>query len=380
MSKIKLSSVSKCFNDVDVLREVSLDIEPGEFCVFIGPSGCGKSTLLRLIAGLDDATGGDIEIDGRRVNDLPPAKRNVAMVFQSYALYPHMSVFENMAFGLRHVGLPKQEINARVAEASRILHLNELLQRKPRELSGGQRQRVAIGRAIVRQPKVFLFDEPLSNLDAALRVKTRVEIAKLHREMKSASMVYVTHDQVEAMTLADKIVLLRPDSEHTGIPSIAQVGSPMALYHRPANRFVAGFIGSPAMNFLAATVSQIGDRSVTSLVHGVPMTARVDASALAGAALQTGAPVTLGIRPEHVELGHGTRTATVAYLEHLGEHSYAYLHTGNDADAFIAKTSDASLRIGDTVPFNFPADQMHLFMADGRAVPRVGSAVLKVAA
>ncbi|KQW00631.1 ABC transporter ATP-binding protein [Rhizobacter sp. Root1221] len=379
MSKIQLRDVNKHFGTTHVLKDITLTVEPGEFCVFIGPSGCGKSTLLRLIAGLDDASSGEIEIDGRRVDDLPPAKRNVAMVFQSYALYPHMTAFENMAFGLRHLKLPAGEIDRRVAEASRILRLDELLQRKPRDMSGGQRQRVAIGRAIVRQPKVFLFDEPLSNLDASLRVKTRVEIARLHRDLGSASMVYVTHDQVEAMTLAHKIVLLRPDAERQGLPSIAQVGHPLELYHRPANRFVAGFIGSPAMNFLPGTITQVTDRGLQALVLGASVSARVQAAAVRQA-LPVGGDVTIGIRPEHVVLGQGDRNAVVTHLEHLGEHSYAYLHAGDGTEAFMAKTLDASLRVGSAVPFSFPPEHVHVFLPDGQAVTRLDGPALRVAA
>ena len=380
MARIQLSDLGKRFGETDVLRRVSLTIEPGEFCVFIGPSGCGKSTLLRLIAGLDDPSAGEIEIGGRRVNHLPPAQRNVAMVFQSYALYPHMSAFENMAFGLRHHGLAGREIDQRVAEAARILRLEAHLQQKPRELSGGQRQRVAIGRAIVRQPKVFLFDEPLSNLDASLRATTRVEIAKLHRGLGSASMVYVTHDQVEAMTLADKIVLLRPVAQGDGSPSIAQIGHPLALYHRPENRFAAGFIGSPAMNFLSGTVSQVTAGDVTSLVEGMPVAARVNASGVTGGRFHVGSAVTLGIRPEHVALGQGDRTAVVSHLEHLGEHNHAYLTTGSGAETFMAKTKAADLRLGDTVPFTFPPEHVHVFLADGSAVPRMDMPAQRVPA
>jgi multiple sugar transport system ATP-binding protein len=355
MCQIELRQVNKRFGDVQILKDIDLVIEPGEFCVFIGPSGCGKSTLLRLIAGLDDVSSGEIDIDGSVVNHLPPAKRNVAMVFQSYALYPHMTVFENMAFGLRHHKLGETEIQRRVAEASRILHLDELLQRKPRALSGGQRQRVAIGRAIVRQPKVFLFDEPLSNLDAALRVKTRVEIARLHRELGSASMVYVTHDQVEAMTLAHKIVLLRPDAAGRGLPSIAQVGPPLALYHHPANLFVAGFIGSPSMNFLPGVVTQAGPQGVQALVHGVACAADVDAQGL-----RPGMPVTFGIRPEHVRVGEGELRARVTHLEHLGD----------DTPAIMAKTQRGDIRIGDELPILLPAADIHVFREDGQAQAR----------
>ncbi|MBU12205.1 MAG: ABC transporter ATP-binding protein, partial [Rhodobacteraceae bacterium] len=246
MSRVTLTNVKKQYGDLEVIHGIDLSIDEGEFCVFVGPSGCGKSTLLRMIAGLEETTAGQIAIGDRDVTKSDPAARGVAMVFQSYALYPHMTVAENMGFGLKMTGHPKAEITAKVAEASRILKLNDYLDRKPKALSGGQRQRVAIGRAIVRGPEVFLFDEPLSNLDAELRVDMRVEIARLHKEI-GATMIYVTHDQVEAMTLADKIVVLR-----AGV--IEQVGAPMALYHDPANKFVAGFIGSPAMNFLKGRV------------------------------------------------------------------------------------------------------------------------------
>ena len=244
MGQLTLKSVTKSFGATDVIKGVDLEVNDGEFCVFVGPSGCGKSTLLRIIAGLEDATSGDISIDGRRVNLTAPAEREIAMVFQSYALYPHLTVRDNMGLGLKQAGTPRPTIDARVANASRMLSLEPLLARRPAELSGGQRQRVAIGRAIVRTPKLFLFDEPLSNLDAALRVNTRIEIARLHRELQ-ATMIYVTHDQVEAMTLADRIVVLNAGR-------VEQVGAPMELYNNPANTFVAGFIGSPQMNFLEA--------------------------------------------------------------------------------------------------------------------------------
>ena len=363
MFRVQLRNVHKRFGARHILNDISLTIDPGEFCVFIGPSGCGKSTLLRLLAGLDDATEGEISIDGVVVNSLPPAQRNVAMVFQSYALYPHMTVFENMAFGLRHQKMDKAEIGQRVAEASRILQLDDaMLLRKPKALSGGERQRVAIGRAIVRKPKVFLFDEPLSNLDASLRVKTRVEIAKLHRDLGSASMVYVTHDQVEAMTLADKIVLLRPQKEANGLPSVAQIGHPLELYHRPADQFVAGFIGSPSMNFLPGVVTHTHERGVTALVNGVSCDAAVEAQGL-----RPGTHVTYGIRPEHVRIGEGPHSAQVSHLEHLGEHSYAYLKVNDDSPAFMAKTLRNDIRIGDQLPFSLPAEDMHVFRQDGRA-------------
>ena len=370
MSQVQLRHVGKRFGDQRILEDVDLVVGPGEFCVCIGPSGCGKSTLLRLIAGLDELSAGEIEIDGTVVNALPPAQRHVAMVFQGYALYPHMTVFENMAFGLRHRKLGGAEVGQRVAEAARILHLEGLLDRKPRALSGGQRQRVAIGRAIVRRPKVFLFDEPLSNLDAALRVKTRIEIARLHRELGSAAMVYVTHDQVEAMTLADRIVLLRPDPGGQGLPSIAQAGPPLELYHHPANLFVAGFIGSPPMNFLPGVVMQASPQGVQAWVHGVACSARVQAQGL-----QAGRPVTLGVRPEHVQLGTGDLHGRVLHLEHLGEHSHVVLGLDGEATPFMAKTLRGDLRIGDQVPFALPAEQVHVFRHDGTAQPRLATGV-----
>jgi multiple sugar transport system ATP-binding protein len=366
MSRIELSALTKHFGATPVLADVNLCIEPGEFCVFIGPSGCGKSTLLRIVAGLEEPSAGDISIDGRRVNALAPAKRDIAMVFQSYALYPHMTVYENMAFGLRHLGLEPRELDRRVKVASASLRLTELLERKPGALSGGQRQRVAIGRAIVRKPKVFLFDEPLSNLDASLRVKTRVEIAKLHRSLAGPSMIYVTHDQIEAMTLADKIVLLRPLEGRTGVASIAQVGSPLALYHRPANRFVAEFIGSPSMNFLAASVAAAAPGQVRVLAGDMPLAADV-----AGEGLAAGQPVTLGIRPEHIAVGTGPLAGIVQHIEQMGEHTYLYLDTLLADTPLIAKTAPGAFPVGTRVRFDLPAAALHLFFPDGRAAERV---------
>ncbi|RQS03113.1 sn-glycerol-3-phosphate ABC transporter ATP-binding protein UgpC [Burkholderia sp. Bp9002] len=366
MSQIRLSGLHKQFGATPILSDVNLAVEPGEFCVFIGPSGCGKSTLLRIVAGLEEQSAGDVWIDGRCVNALAPAKRDIAMVFQSYALYPHMSVYENMAFGLRHLRLSKDEIDRRVRVASDSLRLGELLERKPGALSGGQRQRVAIGRAIVRKPKVFLFDEPLSNLDAALRVKTRVEIAKLHRSLDSTSMVYVTHDQVEAMTLADKIVLLRPLEGRGGVASIAQIGTPLDLYHRPASQFVAGFIGSPAMNFLPATVASAGVGEVRARAREHGLTANVS-----GDGLQAGAAATLGIRPEHVRIGTGSVTGEVVHVEQMGEHTYLYLDTPLGAQPIVAKTDAAGARIGERVRVELPAAALHLFHPDGRAAERI---------
>ncbi|MBY5587134.1 ATP-binding cassette domain-containing protein, partial [Rhizobium leguminosarum] len=292
MGQLLLNKVQKFYGDYEVLKGVQLEVRNGEFVVFVGPSGCGKSTLLRMIAGLDATTAGDIVINGVRVNDLPPVKRGIAMVFQSYALYPHMTVFENIAFPLRVERMEEEKLKAKVENAARILHLEQRLQQKPGMLSGGQRQRVAIGRAIVREPKIFLFDEPLSNLDAALRADMRIELAKLHRQLK-ATMIYVTHDQVEAMTMADRIVVL--DSG-----DISQTGAPLELYHKPANQFVAGFIGNPKMNFLPVTCKGVSASGVEVDYQGqtavLPVTPR---DGMAGKAL------TLGIRPEHIQLGGG---------------------------------------------------------------------------
>ena len=363
---IELRGVNKRFGAVSVLKDIDLEVARGEFCVFVGPSGCGKSTLLRLVAGLDDVTSGTIAMEGRHVEALPPSERDVAMVFQSYALYPHMSVHENMAFGLRHRKLPAAEIERRLRAASDMLQLGPLLARKPRELSGGQRQRVAIGRALVREPRVFLFDEPLSNLDAALRVHTRVEIARLHRALGTVAMVYVTHDQVEAMTLADRIVLLRPQADAQGAPSIAQVGTPLELYHRPASRFVAGFIGSPAMNFLPATALASAGDGLSLRIAGQAWVAEVDAAALA--ANET---VSAGIRPEHVQIGSGPLRAKVAHVERLGEHGYVYLAiAGIDGPPLLAKIGDEAVAVGDELSLRLPPQHLHVFRADGRALPR----------
>src|SRR5690554_2699083 len=288
-TNIELSRIVKAYGETQVIHGVDLEIDPGEFTVFVGPSGCGKSTLLRMIAGLEPITGGDLLIDGQRMNDVPAARRGIAMVFQSYALYPHMSVYQNLAFGLETAKMPKPEIAERVQRAAEILKIEPLLQRKPKQLSGGQRQRVAIGRAIVREPKIFLFDEPLSNLDAELRVQMRVEIAKLHNDLGN-TMIYVTHDQVEAMTMADKIVVL-----NSGV--IEQVGAPLELYNTPANRFVAGFIGSPKMNFLDGRIEAIDDSGARVQAGGSAIELK---RPLQGAA--AGDSVTFGVRPEHITL------------------------------------------------------------------------------
>ena len=316
MADVTLVDVRKSFGGAEVIHGVDLQIRDGEFVVFVGPSGCGKSTILRLIAGLEDITGGDIFIDGENVSSLPPAKRRIAMVFQSYALYPHMNVYENMAFGLELAKSSRTEIDRRVRETARLLQIDDLLDRKPKQLSGGQRQRVAIGRAIVRDPKVFLFDEPLSNLDAALRVQTRIEIAKLHADTH-ATMIYVTHDQVEAMTLADRIVVLNKGR-------VEQVGTPLDLYHHPANLFVAGFIGSPQMNFIDSEVTQVGPNSVElRLPNRNTLTVPVRPEGVA-----VGDPVTLGIRPDHLHVAEtGLLRGRIELIEQLGENHLLYINS-----------------------------------------------------
>ncbi len=383
MASIVLQDVWKAYGDAaPVIRDVDLEIGAHEFCVFLGPSGCGKSTLLRMIAGLEDVSGGELSIGGRRVNDVPAAQRGVAMVFQGYALFPHMTVYENIAFGLRLAKTPKAEIDRKVREASRILQLDALLERHPKALSGGQRQRVAIGRAIVREPGVFLFDEPLSNLDATLRGQTRIEIGRLHRQFGEASVVYVTHDQVEAMTLADRIVLLHSGADTERHGSIAQVGAPLELYHRPASRFVAGFIGSPRMNFIEAKVLAADEHGVTIRLEGGQESARlpVDPSRL-----RPGDDVCFGIRPEHLVLAASddgaqataaavTLTRRVTLVEALGEHSY--VHLDQPGATLIAK-APGGLRVarGDTLSLHAPAMSCHLFGADGFAIaPRVAQA------
>jgi multiple sugar transport system ATP-binding protein len=333
MGSLVLQSIKKSFGPVDVIKGVDLEVADGEFVVFVGPSGCGKSTLLRIIAGLEEQTSGHLLIDGRNVDVAPPAKRGIAMVFQSYALYPHLNVRRNMALALEQEGVGKDEIDARVRQSAAMLQLDALLQRRPAELSGGQRQRVAIGRAIVRQPSLFLFDEPLSNLDAALRVGTRIEIAKLHRHLKS-TMIYVTHDQVEAMTLADRIVVF-----NAGI--IEQVGRPMELYHAPANLFVAGFIGSPKMNFLA------GDYA-----------ARANAT-------------TIGIRPEHLAFSaDGPWSGTIAHAEHLGADSMYYVDMPGNGLVTVRVGGDDVHEIGASVQLAPVEAKIHRFDASGNAVGR----------
>jgi multiple sugar transport system ATP-binding protein len=359
MAALVLRDIVKRFGNVEVIKQVSFEVADGEFVVFVGPSGCGKSTLLRIICGLESATDGDVLIDNEPVNDIPAARRGLALVFQSYALYPHMTVYQNMAFGLENLRTPKREIATRVAEAARMLQLEPYLQRRPTALSGGQRQRVAIGRAIVREPKIFLFDEPLSNLDAELRVSMRNELAQLHRRL-GTTMIYVTHDQVEAMTMADKIVVLRAGS-------VEQVGSPLELYNAPANQFVAGFIGSPRMNFLSGQV--VEPRPDGALVD-VPQMGALQAPAR----LPAGAKVTLGIRPEHIRVGAASVNAVngnVTNVEQLGGLSYVRLAA---PELTVQLSGQTRLTYGQRAEVNLPPETIHVFDADGKAVPRLGPA------
>ncbi|MGI6851396.1 ABC transporter ATP-binding protein [Mesorhizobium sp. 1B3] len=334
MAHIEFRDVRKSFGAVEVIKGVDMDIRSGEFMVFVGPSGCGKSTLLRLVSGLEDITSGELLFDGERVNELAPSRRGVAMVFQSYALYPHMTAFQNMAFGMQLSKVGKQEIDKRVHAAAGMLQIKGLLDRLPRQLSGGQRQRVAIGRAIVRDPRVFLFDEPLSNLDAALRVSTRIEIARLHDEMEDSTMIYVTHDQVEAMTLADRICVLRD-----GV--VEQVGTPLDLYNSPRSLFVAGFIGSPRMNFLTGE-------------HAEPF----------GCA-------TVGVRAEHLEIGdEGVWSGRVIHSENLGSDTYVYVALGADEPVIIRRPGTAPFAPGEALNFSPLPGQFHRFDARGSPLPR----------
>jgi ABC-type sugar transport system ATPase subunit len=352
MSEVKIEKLCKSYGPVEVLKDIDLTVENGSFVVLVGPSGCGKSTLLRAVAGLEPVTSGNMTIGGKQVNDLPPAQREIAMVFQSYALYPHMDVYGNMAFGLKFAKVPKADIDARVNEAARILQLEPLLKRRPRELSGGQRQRVAIGRAIVRKPQVFLFDEPLSNLDAALRINTRVEIAKLHKILK-ATIVYVTHDQVEAMTLADKIVVMNKGR-------VEQTGQPLELYYKPANLFVAGFIGSPAMNFLSAIVKKGGR---LTLIDGQELKVKLSASC------KPGDKVTLGCRPEHMTLGGAgafVLTGMIDIIERLGESGFAHVRMPSGQTVIAEVRGDPGTSSGQTARLTFDADHLHLFDAEGQ--------------
>ena len=350
MSGVTLKNAIKRYGDIQVIHGVDLTIEEGEFCVFVGPSGCGKSTLLRMIAGLEETSDGQINIGQRDVTKADPADRGVAMVFQTYALYPHMTVEENMGFGLKMNGVPKSEINEKVAKAADILQLGPYLKRKPKALSGGQRQRVAIGRAIVRGPEVFLFDEPLSNLDAELRVDMRVEIARLHKEI-GATMIYVTHDQVEAMTLADKIVVLR-----AGV--IEQVGSPMNLYQDPDNRFVAGFIGSPSMNFLegiveggAVRVPALDNKSIATSVS-LP---------------SEGSKITVGLRPQNLSVNPGESSVVVDIRERLGGVAYDYLSTATGERLVVETKGDDFIASGTHVTIEFAPQTAMFFDAETEA-------------
>ncbi len=352
MAQVGLQDVSKFYGARQALFDINLDIADGEFCVFVGPSGCGKSTLLRSIAGLEGISGGIISIGGRDVSSLAPSERNVAMVFQSYALYPHMTVRENIDFGMKINNFSIADRKERIAEAARILQLDDYLDRKPGQLSGGQRQRVAIGRAIVKKPALFLFDEPLSNLDAKLRVQMRVELEALHKAL-GATMIYVTHDQVEAMTMADKIVVLQAGR-------IEQVGSPMDLYHRPDNEFVAGFIGAPSMNFLNITV--------------IPDAVMCAGTRVADA--QEPGAVQMGIRPEHVvlaEQGLGQIDARIELRETLGGDAFLYTRLADGQQIMVRTDGDTSLKRGETVGLMFPTQRLHYFADDGRTIASGGT-------
>ncbi|WP_213881600.1 sn-glycerol-3-phosphate ABC transporter ATP-binding protein UgpC [Pseudomonas sp. dw_358] len=359
MTELSLRGVEKAYGEIKVLHDIHLSIESREFVVFVGPSGCGKSTLLRCIAGLESITQGNIRIGARDVTLLEPADRGVAMVFQSYALYPHMTVYDNIAFGLKMQKTPKAEIEAKVLDAARILQLEPLLQRKPKALSGGQRQRVAIGRAIVHAPEVFLFDEPLSNLDASLRVQMRIEIAKLHAALQ-ATMVYVTHDQVEAMTLADKIVVLNKGG-------IEQVGAPLELYHHPCNRFVAGFIGSPQMGFIQVTVlATSGEGVQVSLPGGARLWVPVD-----GSGVSVGALLSLGLRPEHLSergVGDAQFSAQALLVEHLGGETFTHAQTADGVEVMVKGDGLSTVQAGQTVAIGVTGARCHLFDEQGKAL------------
>jgi multiple sugar transport system ATP-binding protein len=371
MSAVKLSNIGKEYADGNkVIHGIDLAIHDGEFMVFVGPSGCGKSTLLRMIAGLEEISSGQLFIGEQLANDIAPAKRGLAMVFQSYALYPHMSVYENMAFSLKMAKLKTSEIEQAVQQAATILQIDHLLQRKPKDLSGGQRQRVAIGRAIVRKPQLFLFDEPLSNLDASLRVQMRIELSRLHQELKT-TMIYVTHDQVEAMTLGQRIAVFNGGR-------IEQVGAPLALYEAPANLFVAGFLGAPKMNLLKARVVQIRQQNVTvQLADGSELVVEIDGQSLAIAE-----QVTLGCRAEHLMLASDNSNnndaanrlkLTVNFVEYLGDAAIVYANLENESSVVAIKLpmESASVKAGTTIQVQLPAGRCHLFDAKGKACPRL---------
>ena len=362
MANVQLKGIQKSFGATQIIKGIDLEIAHGEFVVFVGPSGCGKSTLLRLIAGLEEITGGTLSIGDRVVNDLQPKDRSIAMVFQSYALFPHMTVYDNVGFGLKIAGTPKDELDKRVREAARILKMEDLLSRKPSQLSGGQRQRVAIGRAIVRNPEVFLFDEPLSNLDAALRVNTRAEIAKLHHDL-GATMIYVTHDQVEAMTLADKIVVLDAGK-------VRQVGSPLELYHKPNNMFVAGFIGSPKMNFLDVEAVDASAQGVTvkSADFGKQLIPVKSGSVKKGDKLK------LGIRPEDMradDKGELKIAGMIELVEQLGHQTFIEAKTKSATSFTGLIDGQTVVKLSQQLPLSFKASDCHMFTADGEALPRM---------
>jgi multiple sugar transport system ATP-binding protein len=361
MATVTLNNICKQFAETEVIKGVDLDIGDREFVVFVGPSGCGKSTLLRMIAGLEEITSGELLIDGQRANDVSPSDRGLAMVFQTYALYPHMTVADNMAFSLKLAGVSKVQRDQRTREVARVLQLEALLNRKPRELSGGQRQRVAIGRALVRNPKVFLFDEPLSNLDAALRVQTRIELARLHDSLQT-TMIYVTHDQIEAMTLADKIVVLQNGK-------VEQVGAPMELYHQPRNLFVAGFIGSPKMNFLPVTVTAVNGSEATVKL---PSNSTVNVPVQPGQ-LAVGETATLGIRPEHLQINQTPAAALsgeVVVVEKLGGETYLYVQIVGGESLVVRTDGSNRSQLHDRVSIHVDGHFCHLFSAQGEAVSK----------
>ncbi|HEY4201140.1 MAG TPA: sn-glycerol-3-phosphate ABC transporter ATP-binding protein UgpC [Devosiaceae bacterium] len=355
MAGLQLKTLRKSYGNVEVIKGIDLGIEHGEFVVFVGPSGCGKSTLLRMIAGLEEISQGDLHIGDRKCNDVAPRDRGVAMVFQSYALYPHMTVAENVGFGLRLARVPKPERRRRVEEVARILQMEHLLDRRPSQLSGGQRQRVAIGRAIIRQPEVFLFDEPLSNLDAALRVDMRMELSKLHKDL-GATMIYVTHDQVEAMTMADKIVVLNQGE-------VQQVGSPIELYNRPANLFVAGFIGAPKMNLFPVTVERVEGNAITVSAPQLKSTTVATTSGTVNA----GDTLTFGIRPHFLMpvSGAGAITGTVRLVERLGDSTIVELETAGEGKVLASIDGDMEIAIGAALALDFNTAKAHLFAKDG---------------
>jgi multiple sugar transport system ATP-binding protein len=373
MSAVQLHEIRKAFGGTEVLKSVDIAVTDREFMVFVGPSGCGKSTLLRTIAGLERSDSGQVLIGGEDVTDLEPSQRGVAMVFQSYALYPHMSVFENIAFGLRMIKLPEAQIKERVQRAAQILQIEQLLERKPRALSGGQRQRVAIGRSIVREPKVFLFDEPLSNLDAALRVQMRLELIKLHKQL-NATMIYVTHDQTEAMTMADRIVVLNQGK-------VEQIGTPLDLYRTPVNRFVAGFIGSPKMNFLPVAVQRVDGAGLTiGLPGGMPITLPFSADGV-----KAGDKLTFGIRPEHlaetaVSGTQGKLSGTVMVVEHLGGETLLHVNLDNDTTIQVKGSGESTTVDGQSIDAAFGVRHAHLFRESGEALKRLQTVEASAAA